>query len=374
MSARAGGERAGGRSTAGRSTGGRSTPGRSTGGRSTAGRSTAGRSTGGRSTGGRPGPLPALVAPDSFKGTFSAREVAAAIADGLRSADREARELPVADGGEGTMEVLVTALGGEVRTVTASDPLGRPIEAGFALLPDGVAVVETAQASGLGLVDEGERDPWDATTRGTGELIVAAVEAGAEKVIVTVGGSATTDGGAGALEALDEAGVKVSMDVLCDVRVPFEDAPRIFAPQKGAEPAMVKRLERRLDELAERLPRDPRGEPMTGAAGGLSGGLWASLDARLVPGAPYVLDAIGFDELMRASAFVVTGEGGLDEQTLQGKIVGEVATRCRQAGVTCHAIVGRNQLDPFGERIIDLASVTEATTLDELTGAGRRLV
>jgi glycerate 2-kinase len=238
-------------------------------------------------------PLPALVAPDSFKGTFSAREVAAAIAAGLRSAEREAVELPVADGGEGTMEVLVTALGGEVRTVTASDPLGRPIEAGFALLPDGSAVVETAQASGLGLVDEGERDAWAATTRGTGELIVAAVEAGAERVIVTVGGSATTDGGAGAVEALTEAGVRPpEMDVLCDVRVPFEDAPRIFAPQKGADAAMVKLLEQRLNELAERYaadprePRDPRGEPMTGAAGGLSGGLWAAFGARLVPGAP----------------------------------------------------------------------------------------
>jgi glycerate kinase len=323
---------------------------------------------------GRAGPLPALVAPDSFKGTFSAREVAAAVAGGLRAAGREARELPVADGGEGTMEVLVAALGGELRKVTASDPLGRPVEASFALLPDGSAVVEAAQASGLGLVAESERDAWAASTRGTGELIAAAAEAGAERVIVTVGGSATTDGGAGALAALEEAGARVRMHVLCDVRVPFEDAPRIFAPQKGADAATVERLERRLDELAGRLPRDPRGQPMTGAAGGLSGGLWAAHDARLVPGAPYVLDAIGFDELMRGSAFVVTGEGSLDEQTLQGKIVGEVATRCRQGGVTCHAIVGRNRLDPFGERIIDLASVTEATTLDELAAAGRALV
>jgi glycerate kinase len=137
---------------------------------------------------------------------------------------------------------------------------------------------------------------------------------------------------------------------------------------------MVKRLERRLDELAATFPRDPRGEPMTGCAGGLSGGLWAVHGAKLMPGAPYVLDAIGFDALMRASAFVVTGEGSLDEQTLQGKIVGELATRCRQGGVACHAIVGRNQLDPFGERIIDLASVTEATTLSELKRAGRALV
>ena len=319
--------------------------------------------------------LPALVAPDSFKGTFSAPEVAAAIAAGLRSAGREANELPVADGGEGTMDVLVSALGGDVHTVTASDPLGRPVEARFALLPDGAGVVEMAQASGLGLVDEAERDAWAASTRGTGELIAAAVEAGARRVLVTVGGSATTDGGAGALEALAGAGIEdVELDVLCDVQVPFEAAPGVFGPQKGADPELVKRLEQRLDELAAKLPRDPRGEPMTGAAGGLSGGLWARLGARLVPGAPYVLDAIGFDALMRGAAFVVTGEGALDEQTLEGKIVGEVATRCRQGGVACHAIVGRNRLEPFGERIIDLASVTEATTLEELEAAGRALV
>lgn len=318
--------------------------------------------------------LPALVAPDSFKGTFSASEVAAAIASGLRAAGREAVELPVADGGEGTMEVLVGALGGELRTVTASDPLGRPVEAAFALLPDGTAVVETAQASGLGLVDERERDAWAATTRGTGELIVAAADAGAERVIVTVGGSATTDGGAGAVEALDEAGVQVELDVLADVRTPFEQAARVFGPQKGADPSMVKRLERRLQRQADGYLRDPRGERMTGAAGGLSGGLWAQHGARLVPGAAYVLDAIGFDGRMRAAAFVVTGEGQLDGQTLQGKIVGEVATRCRQGGVACHAVVGRNALEPFQERILDLASVTEASTRDELVEAGRSLV
>ena len=275
------------------------------------------------------------------------------------------------------MDVLMAALGGELRRLTVSDPLGRPVEAGFALLPDGSAVVEMAQASGLSLVAEPERDAWRASTRGTGELIAAAVEAGASRLIVTVGGSATTDGGAGAIDALREAGIGpggVQMDVVCDVRVPFERAPSVYGPQKGADPATVERLEQRLDELAASLPRDPRCVPMTGAAGGLSGGLWAEVGAELVPGAAYVLDAIGFDALMRSSAFAVTGEGSLDEQTLQGKIVGEVATRCRQGGVTCHAIVGRNRLDPFGERIIDLASVTEATTLDELTRAGAALV
>jgi glycerate kinase len=322
--------------------------------------------------------LPVLVAPDSFKGTFSAAEAAAAMARGLREAGREAHELPVADGGEGTMDAVASALDGEIRRATVSDPLGRPVEAAFALLPDGSAVVEMAQASGLSLVDESERDAWAASTRGTGELIVAAVEAGASHVIVTVGGSATSDGGAGALDALREADLAgrsaIEMDVVCDVRVPFEQAPRVFGPQKGADPAMVERLERRLDALAETFPRDPRGEPMTGCAGGLSGGLWAACGAKLVPGAAYVLDAIGFDPLMRESGFVVTGEGSLDEQTLQGKIVGEVATRCRQGGVTCHAIVGRNQLEPFEERIIDLASVTEATTLAEIERAAAALV
>jgi glycerate kinase len=318
---------------------------------------------------------PALVAPDSFKGTFSAPEVAAAIASGLREAGRAAEELPVADGGEGTMDVLLHALGGEQRTVEASDPIGRPVQAAFALIDDGrTAIVETAQASGLGLVEEDERDAWSASTRGTGELIVAAVEAGAERVIVTVGGSATTDGGAGALEALSDAGVRVELDVLCDVRTPFEQAPRVFAPQKGADASVVKRLEGRLDTLASTFRRDPRGQPMTGAAGGLSGGLWARHDARLHHGASFVLDAIGFDERMRAAAFVVTGEGRIDVQTLEGKVLGEVATRCRQNGVTCHAIVGSIGLDPFEQRILDLASVAEATTLDELRAAGRALL
>ena len=250
----------------------------------------------------------------------------------------------------------------------------RPAEAAFGLIADGhTAVVETAQASGLGLVAERERDAWSVTTRGTGELITAAAEAGARDVLLSVGGSATTDGGAGALEALDEAGVDVQIEVLCDVRTPFELAARVFGPQKGADPATVERLERRLGQLATTAPRDPRGVPMTGAAGGLSGGLWAHRNARLRPGAAYVLDAVGFDERMREAAFVVTGEGRLDEQTLEGKLVGELARRCRQSGVACHAVVGGNVLDPFQERLLDLASVTEASTMDELAAAGAAL-
>jgi glycerate kinase len=230
------------------------------------------------------------------------------------------------------------------------------------------------------LVAEEERDAWSASTAGTGELIAAAIEAGADQVLVAVGGSATTDGGEGAVEALKEAGLDrrrgrggPRLVVLCDVRTPFEDAARVFGPQKGADPDTVKRLTRRLMRQAAAAPRDPRGVPMTGAAGGLAGGLWAHLDAELVPGAPHVLDAIGFDETMRACAFVVTGEGRLDEQTLQGKVVGEVATRARQAGVTCHAIVGRDDLRPFDARVLDLTSVAEAGTPEQLEAAAQQL-
>jgi glycerate 2-kinase len=319
--------------------------------------------------------LPALVAPDSFKGTFSAREVAAAIANGLRAGGHEAVELPVADGGEGTLDALLSTLPGSVRRVSVSDPLGRPVEAAFGLIDDGrTAIVEMAQASGLSLVAERERDAWAASTRGAGELIAAAVEAGASRVIVTVGGSATTDGGVGALEALAAAGVSVEMDVLCDVDTPFEDAARVFGPQKGADAAQVRGLSERLQTQAAAMRRDPRGLPMTGAAGGLSGALWSEHGAQLHDGAAYVLGAVGFDERMRAAAFVVTGEGKIDEQTLQGKLVGEVATRCRQAGVPCHGVVGKIDLPPFAQRILDFASMTEAGTLEELEAAGRALV
>lgn len=310
-----------------------------------------------------------LVAPDKFKGTFTAAEVAAAVARGLRAGGREAMELPVADGGDGTMEVL----GGEIHTAPASDPLGRPIEARFSMLPDGRALVEVAEASGLARLGEDELDAWAASSRGTGELIVAAVEAGAREVVVAAGGSATTDGGAGAVAALDDAGVDPSLVVASDVRTEWQDAARLFAPQKGADAATVKRLERRLDDLADAAPRDPRGVPMTGCAGGLGGGLWAHRGARLVSGAALVLDAIGFDAAMRDARFVVTGEGRMDAGTLAGKAAGEVATRCRQGGVGCHAVTGVNALDPFLACVLDLQTITEASTLAELEAAGLAL-
>ena len=232
-----------------------------------------------------------------------------------------------------------------------------------------------ARASGLALLAEDERDAEAASTRGTGELIVAAIEAGAQVVLVACGGSATTDGGRGAIEAIDEAGGLGGARIvcICDVRVPFERAAIVFGPQKGADPATVKRLTKRLEKIAAELPRDPRGEPMTGCAGGLSGGLWAQYGAALEPGAPFVLGSLDFDARMRAARAVIVGEGRIDEQTLQGKIAGEIATRARQSGVPCFAIVGSSDLDAFGARMLDLQRVIEAPDLDAIAAAAASL-
>jgi glycerate kinase len=326
-------------------------------------------------------PSTILIAPDKFKGTFSSIEVAAALARGIRSAGHEVDECPVADGGEGTLDALAGPLGAELHEVTVTDPLGRPIAARFGLAapPSGrerrVAIVEMAAASGLVLVAEAERDAVAADTFGTGELIAAAIDAGAELVYLGVGGSATTDGGTGAVRAIERSGGLrgAQIVVLSDVRTPFEDAARVFAPQKGADAGDVGRLTRRLHRQARGFRRDPRGLPMTGAAGGLAGGLWAALGAELAPGAGFILDQIGFDERMRSARAVIAGEGKLDEQSLAGKAVSEVATRARQAGVPCHAVAGRVELDAFGARILDLQAVLEAGTLPALERAGRRL-
>ena len=318
-----------------------------------------------------------LVAPDSFKGTFSAVEVAEAIGRGLRAAGLETDLCPVADGGEGTMETLLASIGGEVVEVDdVLDPLRRPRRAPFGLIEGGRrAIVEMAAASGLGLVAEDERDAWAATTYGTGQLIHAAARSGAGEIMVAVGGSATTDGGRGALEAIEERGGigDVRVVVLCDVTTPWERCAEIYGPQKGADPDMVRRLTARLDAYAAELPRDPRGKPMTGAAGGLSGGLWAGLGAALEPGAPYVLDAVRFDERLRGAAGVIVGEGRIDEQSVMGKIVGEIGERALAAGVPLFAIVGRNSVPPDAAERIALRSVREATTLAEIETTAERL-
>jgi glycerate kinase len=324
-------------------------------------------------------PSTVLVAPDSFKGTMSATEVAAAIGRGLQDGGRPVDLCPIADGGEGTLDALLASLDGERRMVAASDPLGRPLEASFGIgegrRGQAIGIVETAAASGLGLVEPGDRDPFAASTFGTGQLLLAAIEAGAEIVYLGVGGSATTDGGAGALRAIREGGGlgEARIVVLSDVRTPFEHAARVFGPQKGADEDGVRRLTRRLNDQARRMARDPRGVPMTGAAGGLSGGLWAEFGAELVPGAQFVLDAVDFDRRMRSARAVVTGEGKLDQQSLAGKVVSEVATRARQAGVPCHAIVGTLELNTFGVRVLDLQAVLAAGTPSQISAAARRL-
>jgi len=314
-----------------------------------------------------------LVAPDSFKGTFGAGEVAEAIASGLEEGGAEAERCPVADGGEGTVEVLLGALGGERRRAAVHDPLRRPIEASFGLIGDGAtAIVETAQASGLPLVALEERDAERADTFGTGELIAAAIDAGARRILLAVGGSASTDGGVGAIEALRRAELlgKVEIEVLCDVTTAYEEAARFFAPQKGADTAAVERLTARLEALATELPRDPRGIPMTGCAGGLSGGLWAH-GAQLRPGGAFVLDAIEFDARLSRANAVVSGEGRFDSQSLEGKIVGEIAGRCAADGKPLHLVVGENAF--AGEPPASVSSIRRATTTAEMREGGRAL-
>lgn len=318
------------------------------------------------------GPRPTvLVAPDSFKGTYSAREVASYVADGVERAGATAVRCPVADGGEGTGAALLAARGGTEVAITAHDPLGRPVQATYALLGDGdTAVVETAAASGLGWVTPDPETAVAASTAGTGELIVAAARSGARRVLVALGGSATTDGGLGALEAIDAAGGLHGVEViaLCDVTTTYERAAHVFGPQKGADTRTVQRLAERLAERARALPCDPRGVAMTGAAGGLSGALWAVHGARLVSGAGYVLDLVGFGAMLVAADAVVTGEGRLDASSHEGKLVGEVARRCARAGVPAHAVVG--SVDPRSADDPRFASVTVAPTARALRRVG----
>jgi glycerate kinase len=270
--------------------------------------------------------------------------------------------------------VLVDALGGEWRTARAHDPLGREIEARYGLIRDGsTAVVDVAAASGLSLVDPADRDPEAAGSAGTGELIAAAVEAGARRILVGAGGSATTDGGDGSIKALQAAGGLrgARLEVLCDTTVPFEDAAEVFAPQKGAGSEQTARLTARLTALAGALPRDPRGRVMTGAAGGLAGGLWAAFGAHLIPGAATVLGLVGFDDRLERAEAAITGEGRFDRQSLQGKLVGEVARRCRRARKPIHLIAGEVALSAGALR--GLGSCAEAGDPERIAAAAEAI-
>jgi glycerate kinase len=285
-----------------------------------------------------------LASPDKFRGTATASEVAAAVGKASRSAGWDCDEAPVADGGEGTLEVL----GGAPRRTTVRGPLGEPVDAEWRLRDDGVAVVEMARASGLELAGgAGGNDPLRATTYGTGELIAAAIGAGAERVVVGVGGSATTDGGLGAVSALREhrlipwGGAEVV--VACDVSIRFVEAADRFAPQKGATGAQVSLLRRRLERLAQVYERDYGVDvtdvPGSGAAGGLAGGL-AALGAILVPGFDLVAEELDLEGRVGAADLVVTGEGQVDDETFSGKAVGGVATLAARARVPVLLVAG----------------------------------
>ena len=237
-----------------------------------------------------------------------------------------------------------------------------------------IAVVETAAASGLHRVERSERDPIAASTAGTGELILEAIHSGARTIYLGVGGSATSDGGSGAVGVIERAGGLngARLVVLCDVSTPYEQAARVFAAQKGATAAEIELLTERLHATATMLPVDPRGRPMTGAAGGLSGGLWAAFGAELVPGAGFVLDAVDFDARADAARAVI-GQGRLDVQSLAGKLVSEVAARTRAAGLSCHVVAGSCALAPGQARRLGLGEVIEASTVEQIEAAGRRL-
>ena len=289
----------------------------------------------------------ALVCPDKFRGTLTAAGAAEALARGLEAAavDRrrftEVRCLPLADGGEGTLDALLAASGGSRRRATVTGPLGDPVEAEWGMLPDGTAVVESARASGLALVD-GPNDPLAASSRGTGELIRAAVRGGARRILVAVGGSAMTDGGLGAVDALGWSLAGLDVTVACDVTTPFVDAARRFGPQKGATAAQVALLTRRLERLAE-VYRQRTGCDVTtldhgGAAGGLAGGL-AALGARLEPGFDVVARAAGFEAALAGVDLVLTGEGRFDGTSLDGKVTGGVLEWAASEGVAHRAVV-----------------------------------
>jgi glycerate kinase len=266
----------------------------------------------------------AIAAPASLKEVLSAVAAAKALAAGLRAGGADAIAVPVADGGEGTLDVL----GGDLRDAVVSAPLGGRVRVRWSLRADGTAVVESAEALGFHTVSR--LDPMRASSRGLGELVVAAARE-AQSLLVCLGGTVTVDGGAGMREVLDE--LTLPTRVACDVLSPLLDAAYVFAGQKGA-------TEEQFGLLAERLRGLPD-VPGSGAAGGL-GGAFAALGAELLPGAELVLDEIGFDP--RGYDLVVTGEGAVDETTWAGKAPGEVVRRCRDAGVRCHLFSARDDL------------------------------
>ncbi len=347
-------------------------------------------------------PLRVLCCPQEFKGSLTAAEAAAALMEGARRAGADAMPLPLADGGPGTAEALRAAAGGAWRATTATGPLGDPLNAGFVLLGDGhTAVIEMAAAAGLALA-HGREDPLRASTYGVGQIIRAAVNAGADRVLVGLGGSATTDGGAGMAQALgirlldghardlahgggalvhlsraDASGIDlrlagVEFIAMCDVNNPLygpEGAAHVFAPQKGATPEQVELLDQGLRRLAAVLRRDLGADVAdwagAGAAGGLGAGLMAFLHARLVPGFAVVARETRLADRLAWADIALTGEGRLDSQTGRGKVVAGVARLAHEARKPAGAVVGRCALAQAEWRALGLAHVEELTGGDD---------
>ena len=357
-----------------------------------------------------------LVAPASFKGSLSPGEAASAIADGLRAGFPacDLTQAPLADGGEGTLQTLLNALGGEVKPILVDDLLRRPVEAHVALFPDGVAFVESAQAAGLPLLGDAERDPMRASTFGVGQMIQAALDLGAGEIWIGLGGSATVDGGLGMLRALgaklidadgrdvppggqglsqlasidsstlDDRLASTTLTALCDVDSVLlgSQGAQLYMPQKGATPEQCAKLTDAFGRFASLVERefecDVRNIPGAGAAGGLGAAL-AFLGADLISGSRFVMDTLDIDRKLAWCDLVVTGEGWIDEQTLQGKPIGTLAERSRAHGCPVVALCGGHsgELEDFQAHGIDavFAIVPGPVSLGQaLTDAEQNLV
>ncbi|MEK6275112.1 MAG: glycerate kinase [Actinomycetota bacterium] len=314
----------------------------------------------------------ALASPASCKGALSAIGAALALAAGMRAGGLDAEEVPVADGGEGTTEVFAATLGGEWRTVPASDPLGRVVPARYLVLADGTAVVEAAEAVGLARLADDERDPMRASSSGLGELLLAVVAETGGQILVGLGDSATVDGGSGLRAVVGEALSGRDVRALCDVRNPLlgeRGAARAFGPQKGASPEQVEELEARLEAMVELRPYATLAG--AGAAGGLGAAI-ASLGGELISGSELVLERIGFRELATRADLVVTGEGTIDRSSAEGKAVGEVVRICAEEDVRCVVFGGRVE-DPLSGVETHVLSGDADRAADDLVELGERL-
>ena len=366
-----------------------------------------------------------LVATDSFKGSLTSMEAAKCVQEGILKVfpDAQITKMPVADGGEGTVEAILSGMDGNAVAEIVQDPLGRPTEARFAILNTGEAVIEMAQASGLLLIEPAKRDVLSASTYGTGQLIKKALDMGCRKICIGIGGSATNDAGAGMAQALgvrflDQDGKELppgggalgqlaridcsAVDprlqeteilVMCDVNNPLcgpQGASRIYGPQKGATPNMVLELDKNLEHFADIVEKDlkidARNYPGAGAAGGLGMGLMCFTGARLVRGIDAILDLSAFDKELEIADVVITGEGKLDQQTMRGKVIFGVLERCEKMNIPVVAVCGRvtdEGRQAFGKRFRAIVAATDETVpLDLamknakslLTGATERIV